>query len=419
MIGNRWFQLAVSLVAMIMIANLQYAWTLFVPSIQRGTSWSLAEIQWAFSLFIFFQTWAQPVQGWLVDRLGPSGFIAAAGVLCGAGWAGMGLTGSLPLFYLLYVVAGIGAALVYSGCMASAIKWFRARRGLAAGLMAAGFGGGTALFIPVIEWLIQTRGYRAAFVWSGIVQGTVILALAGWIRHPRSELVDVIVEPSAARLPVATPQRSTPQFTTLDMLRSGRFYVLYAAFVLMSTGGLLVTAQARPMSVHWGYPADVITLAVALGAIANGASRIAWGAVSDRLGRETTMAAAFALHAIALLVLAALGSRSPAWFVGALVLIFFTWGEVFSLFPSTLGDYFGARHATSNYSMLYTAKGVSALIVAGGPAALLFERSGSWTPVLAMSVVMALAAAALALALRARAERGVYYAPTSRPARSR
>jgi MFS transporter, OFA family, oxalate/formate antiporter len=399
-VRSRWAQLGLSLLAMIMIANLQYAWTLFVPPIQRGTTWSLSDIQWAFSLFIFFQTWAQPAQGWLIDRLGPSGFIAAAGVLCGAGWAGMGITHSLPVFYSLYVVAGVGAALVYSGCMASAIKWFRNGRGLAAGIMAAGFGGGTALFIPLIEWLIQVHGYRAAFIWSGVAQGVVILAVAPWICHP----AEAALRPAVARPGVPFRDRR-PQFATLAMLRTGRFYALYTAFVLVSTGGLLVTAQARPMSVHWGYAADVVTLAVALGAIANGASRIFWGWVSDRAGRERTMAAAFGLHAVSLLVLSALGPRSETWFVVALVLVFFTWGEIFSLFPSTIGDYFGARHATSNYSMLYTAKGVSAIIVAGGPAALLFERYGSWAPVLYMSAAMAVVAAIIGFALRARAAR--------------
>jgi OFA family oxalate/formate antiporter-like MFS transporter len=391
---NRWFQLCASLVAMIMIANLQYAWTLFVPSIQRGTGWSLSEIQWAFSLFIFFQTWAQPIQGWLIDRMGPRGFIAAAGVLCGAGWAGMGATRSLPVFYLLYIVAGIGAALVYSGCIASAIKWFTRRRGLAAGIMAAGFGGGTALFVPVIEYLIQDHGYRAAFVWSGVVQGLVIFAVAPLLRHPQTDTGAAAGTP-AARSSAA----SRRQFTTLEMLTSARFYALYLAFVLMSTGGLLVTAQARPISVHWGHPADVLTLAVSLGAIANGASRIFWGWVSDRIGREIAMVVAFSLQAISLLAFLGVGRASGAWFVTILVLIFFTWGEIFSLFPSASGDYFGTKHATSNYSVLYSAKGVSALILAGGPAALIFERFGSWSPVLYTSAAMALAAAIIAYGL--------------------
>src|SRR5204863_7442107 len=182
--NNRWFQLGASLIAMIMIANLQYAWTLFVGPMQKATAWKLSDIQFAFTLFILFQTWVQPLDGWLIDRLGPRWFITAAGVLCGLGWAGMGTattTGSLTLFY---IVAGIGAAFTYSGSIGSALKWFRERRGLASGIMAAGFGGGTALFVPVIHNLIDHRGYRTTFLWTGIFQGVMILIAAQFLRHP-------------------------------------------------------------------------------------------------------------------------------------------------------------------------------------------------------------------------------------------
>src|SRR6058998_2362269 len=166
MMNNRWFQLWASLVAMIMIANLQYAWTLFVKPLQQSTGWKVSDIQWAFTLFILFQTWVQPLQGWLIDRVGPRIFFTLAGVLCGVGWGGLGTATSLSAFYALYVLAGIGAALVYGGSIGSALKWFSDRRGLASGIIAAGFGGGTALFIPVIGYLLRTSGYRAAFFWT-------------------------------------------------------------------------------------------------------------------------------------------------------------------------------------------------------------------------------------------------------------
>src|SRR5512138_2162260 len=158
-INNRWFQLCASLIAMIMIANLQYAWTLFVTPLQAGTGWTLTEIQAAFTLFIFFQTWVQPIDGFLIDRLGPRGFITVAGLLCGLGWAGMGYATSLPMLYVLYCAAGTGAAFVYSGSIGSALKWFKEKRGLASGIMAAGFGGGTALFIPFIQSMLRDSGY--------------------------------------------------------------------------------------------------------------------------------------------------------------------------------------------------------------------------------------------------------------------
>lgn len=393
-IHNRWFQLGASLLAMIMIANLQYSWTLFVEPIQRSTGWRLSEIQFAFTLFILFQTWVQPLDGWLIDRLGPRGFIGAAGVLCGVGWAGMGYASTLPMLYAMYCLAGIGAAFVYSGSIGSALKWFADRRGLAAGIMAAGFGGGTALFIPVISSLIQSSGHRATFVATGLVQGLAIAAIAQTLRHPpRASL-----SPSSSRAGASALGRH--HYTTREMIRTPQFAAMYAMFVLMATGGLLVTAQAGPIAQTWGYSAAVLTLAASLSPIANAASRIFWGWVSDRAGRETTMIAAFLLQAICLFLVLALGRISAGWFVFTLVLVYFTWGEIYSLFPSTVGDYFGSRHATSNYSVLYTAKGVAS-IIGGWFGAFLFEQSGSWSVGFYGSAIMALAAAGLAIVLRA------------------
>src|SRR5262249_28681411 len=186
-INNRWFQLCASLVAMIMIANLQYSWTLFVEPMRAATGWRLSDIQWAFTLFVLFQTWVQPAQGFLIDRLGPRVFTTIAGVVCGIGWTGLGVAHSLPALYTLYVLAGIGAALIYGGCMGSALKWFVQKRGLAAGVMAAGFGGGTALFVPFIASIIRTGGYRSAFIYTGIFQGVVILLVAQFLRHPAAQ----------------------------------------------------------------------------------------------------------------------------------------------------------------------------------------------------------------------------------------
>jgi OFA family oxalate/formate antiporter-like MFS transporter len=261
--------------------------------------------------------------------------------------------------------------------------------------MAAGFGGGTALFIPVISSLIESRGYQATFIATGLFQGLVILIVAQFLRHP-----------AAASAPVAKPAAAgasaigTRHFTTAEMLRTPQFYAMYAAFVLMATGGLLVTAQAGPIARAWGYTAAVLTLAASLSPIANAASRIFWGWASDRIGREIAMVIAFVLQAICLFLVLVLGRLSPALFIVMLVLVYFTWGEIYSLFPSAVGDYFGTRHATSNYAVLYTAKGVAS-IIGGWFSAYLFEQVGSWALAFYGSALMALIAAGLAAALRA------------------
>jgi MFS transporter, OFA family, oxalate/formate antiporter len=397
MLNNRWFQLVASLTAMIMIANLQYAWTLFVQPLREGNGWALADVQFAFTLFILFQTWVQPLDGWFIDRLGPRGFITAAGLLCGLGWAGMGYATSLPMLYVLYCAAGTGAAFVYSGCIGSALKWFKDKRGLASGIMAAGFGGGTALFIPIISSLLKSDGYQQTFLISGLVQGLVIVFVAQFLRHPQA---DPAPAPKSQRAFGA--QIGGAHFTTPEMLRTPQFYYMYVMFVLMATGGLLVTANAGPIARSWGYSTELLALAATLSPIANGGSRVFWGWASDKLGRESTMVLTFTLQAICLFVVVAAGQQSGPWFVGSLVAVYFTWGQIYSLFPATSGDYFGSRHATSNYAVLYTAKGVAAII---GPwvGALLAERSGSWALGFYGSAIMALIAAVMAVRLRAAA----------------
>ena len=296
-VNRPWFQLVASLVAMVMIANLQYAWTLFVRPIQEATSWKLSEIQWAFTLFVLFQTWIQPLQGWLIDRMGPRYFITVAGILCGVGWSWLGHVRSPMELYVFYSLAGIGAAFVYNSCIGLALKWFPERRGLASGIIAAGFGSGTALFVPVIAYLIRQYDYRTAFLWTGIFQGLVIVIAAQFLRHPGPDFRPA--KKDAVRKTVKQAQ----EFTSVEMLRTPQFYLLYAMFVLMSIGGLLVTAHAGPIALSWNLTVTALTVATALNPIANGASRIFWGWISDRLGRETTMGIAFALQAACLLAI--------------------------------------------------------------------------------------------------------------------
>ena len=377
--------------------------------LQAGTGWSLSGIQAAATLFILCQTWAQPCQGWLIDRMGPRLFISIAGVLCGIGWGGMGYATSLPMLYTLYVLAGIGAALVYGGSIGSALKWFTTNRGLAAGIMAAGFGGGAGLFIPFIAMMLKSDGYRATFLWTGVIQGLVILIVAQVLRHPSQASSGAA--PAAA--PGTTGARRTQHFSTGEMVRTPQFWMMYVAFVLMATGGLLLTLNTAQVARSWGIAAGALTVAASMNAVANGASRVFWGWVSDKTGREAALIVAFILQAACLLLVTTIGRVSGTWFIITLVLTFFTWGEIYSLFPAMLADYYGTRDATSNYGVLYSAKGVAS-ILGGWVAALIFESTGTWTAVLMGSAVFAMIAAGLIFALRFAAVPG--RAPMAVPA---
>jgi OFA family oxalate/formate antiporter-like MFS transporter len=353
-------------------------------------------VQAAFALFILLQTFVQPLDGWLMDRMGPRFLITIAGILCGVGWSLMGRADTLTELNIFYALAGVGAAFVYSGCVGSALKWYPARRGFAAGLIAAGFGGGSGIFNLIIQkYLIPTYGYETTFMVTGILQGLIITLVAQFLRHPDASFVAPKPAPGAA----VKSRRNTDSFNTGEMLARPHFYILYVMFVTVATGGLYLTANQASIARDWGMMGIIATIAT-VGPLANGAARIFWGLFSDRIGRENTMVLTFILQAISLVAVAALGRNSPALFTFALVCVFFTWGQIYSLFPSTLGDYFGGKHATSNYSFLYTAKGVAASLGAYLGTRLVERAGWSWESVFYGCAVLALVAAVVAMVLR-------------------
>jgi OFA family oxalate/formate antiporter-like MFS transporter len=383
---------------MALIANLQYAWTLFVDPMHVARGWSLAEIQWAFSIFIATETWLTPAAGAIVDRLGPvrgpRATIAAGGLLVGIGWVVNAYADSLVLLYVGAAVSGTGAGAIYATCVGNAVKWFPDRRGLAVGLTAAGFGAGAALTVIPIRLTIATAGYAQAFLWFGIVQAVVLIGVAGILRGPMQPIV--LTTRSSAHL-----QQSIGSSTSLEMLRSPVFWLLYVMFICVSASGLMATAQLGPVAKDFGisnttifFGASTLSVALVVDNVLNGLARPFFGGLSDRIGRERTMALAFSLGALSYWLLA-LAGQTPWAFVICAGLIFFTWGEIFSLFPSTCTDTFGPKYATANASLLYTAKGTSAFLV---PLAnVLKTATGNWEAVFLVAAVTNVAVVLLAL----------------------
>jgi OFA family oxalate/formate antiporter-like MFS transporter len=468
-IAYRILQLVVGIICMVMIANLQYGWTFFVPDIQKTFHWERSEIQIAFTLFVLFETWLVPIEGWFVDKWGPKLIILLGGILSGLGWvmnAYATTLGGLTGYYVAQIVAGIGAGGVYGTCIGNALRWFPERRGLAAGLTAAGFGAGSALTVAPIQNMIAGRplldfsffgvpvlfetaakGFQQTFFWFGIWQGAIIVVLALLLRAPRPGEVPAAVVASAnlqtrrqyspsevigppllwvagaavalvlgLALWVAELQFYAPlALAVLIFLGGGAivitrgqpvFTLMYLMFVLVGAGGLMVTANLAPIAKDLkvdaapvallGLSMPALTFAATLDRILNGLTRPLFGWVSDQIGREITMFIAFGLEGIGIYYLYLWGT-DPFWFVVLSGLVFFAWGEIYSLFPSTATDTFGVRFATTNAGLLYTAKGTAALLV---PYANQIQKiTGTWDLVFLIAAGANVGAALLAVAV--------------------
>ena len=394
---NRWLQLTVGIICMVMIANLQYGWTYFVVPMNEAHQWGIPAIQVAFSLFVLTETWLIPIEGWFVDKYGPRVVVLAGGIIVAIGWVMNAYADTLFLLYAAAIVSGIGAGCVYGTCVGNALKWFGDKRGLAAGLTAMGFGGGAAATVIPIIYTIETYGYQSAFLWFGLAQGGIILLLAPFLKAPLPSQIKTS--------PKKKVNQSLRDFTPGEMLRTPLFYVLYVMFTMVAAGGLMATAQLGPIArdfgldrleiVFLGIAGTTLVVAGIVDNILNGVARPFFGWVSDQIGREITMFIAFTAGAFSLWGLSVYGA-DPYAFVILFGLVYFTWGEIYSLFPATCTDAFGAKYAATNAGLLYTAKGTASII--GGPlAAALVAIAGNWQLVFWIAAAMDAAAAIMAI----------------------
>jgi OFA family oxalate/formate antiporter-like MFS transporter len=392
--STRWVQLGLGLIAMMSISSPQYVWTLFTKSFQDGLHTTLPAIQITFTTLVVLQTWLSPLQGYLVDKFGARLLIAVGCLLSGAGWVTSSYATSLMGLYLTYgLLCGIGTGIVYVGIIGLVVRWFPDHRGFATGLVAAGYGFGAILTTFPVDTMMKSVGYQHTLVVFGIILGVVGAAAALGMRMPGP--ADV--------LPPAPAMASNVGIAPKQMLRSKVFWLMFVMMTMMSTGGLMIISQFAAFSRDFGVANVVVfglaalPLALTVDRLTNGLTRPFFGWVSDNIGRENTMAIAFLMEAAAVTCMV-LFRNNALVFVILSGVVFFGWGEIFSLFPSTLSDTFGSKYATTNYGFLYMAQGIGSVL--GGPiAALLRDQTGSWLPVFAIIIAMDILTGILAVAV--------------------
>jgi OFA family oxalate/formate antiporter-like MFS transporter len=396
-VATRWLQLIFGIICMVMIANLQYGWTLFVNPIDEKFHWGRAAIQVAFTVFVLTQTWLVPFGGYLIDRFGPRVMVCGSGMLVAISWVLNSVADSLTMLYVAAAIGGIGAGVISIACYGNALKWFSDRRGLAAGLTAAGFGAGSALTVVPIANMIQTSGYQDAFFWFGLGQGVIVMFVALLLRAPH------VGEVKAPAAPVV--QQSRRDYQWHETIRTPVFWVMYAMFVMVGASGLMVVAQLASIASDYkiaGIPVSILGLslpalafALTIDRVLNGICRPFFGWVSDHIGRENTMFIAFMIEGVGIYALLYF-ANSPLLFVLLSGVVFFAWGEIYSLFPATCTDIYGRKFSTANYGLLYTAKGTASLLV---PLAnVLASATGGWHAVFYVAASLNLIASVLALA---------------------
>ena len=397
--GNRWIQLAAGVVAMVVISNFQYAFTLFTPGLrEQFAAVPYSDIALIYTLFILFETWPVPLAGYFIDRFGIRNLMLVGSVLIFMGWTlGGTVATSVTHLYLYYgVLAGTGAGIIYIATVANAIKWFPDKRGLAAGLTAAGFGGGSALTLIPISGSIASMGWAGAMATWGVGQGIVAIGMALILRHPpKGWLPKNWVQPKAVA-------QTRKEFTAGQMMSQKEFYIMYFMFLMVCTGGLMTTGNmsqiAKSLNVFDAtfMGIAIVPLTATIAGVTNAVARIMWGAISDRLGREYTMAFAFALEGVLILLMTQIMGR-PIAFMILMPFVFLAWGEIYALFSAITGDVFGPKNASGNYGILYTAKGMASIMAGWGAAAVAAAYAGSFVVPYYIAGALDLIAAVLAL----------------------
>lgn len=380
---SRWWLVLAAAGMMAVVGPYQYVWTAIETPIQQRIDTSAAAIGLVFSLFVIFQAGSQFPVGWYRDRHGPRALSAVAALFAGGGYFTLSFATEVWQVYLAYSVGAVGVGIVYTVAVNTALKWFPDRRGLTTGVGTMAFAGGSAAFVPVVRANATVGAYPAILRRMGLLIAVVLLVGAYVLRDPPDDWrasLGVLTDGG-------TSQETGRQYTWREMLRTWQFWLMYAMFIGVAAAGLMLTAKivqfatARDLaeaSIPLVGQVNAATLAATVLPIAGGIGRLLLGWFSDRVHRRHAMAVAFTLCGLgvfAVVGMAELGATT-LFVIGVIVATFF-WSPQYTLFPSVIGDYYGERHSSANYALMYSGKVWGGLF--GGAVAGFLVTNMGWT----------------------------------------
>lgn len=425
---NRWWVVGGAVLIQLALGAI-YAWSVFTARLTDPAgpyAFSASETAWVFSAGLATFALTMVLAGRLLPRLGPRVLALAGGALLGAGYVLGGLFGDDFWTQLLCigVIGGAGIGLGYVVPIAVGVRWFPDRKGLITGLAVAGFGFGATIWVKLAgSWfggLLNTTsvfglpGVQSVFVIYGIAFAVlVLLGSAVMVNPPPGYRPAGWVPPE----PGAADGHGAVDFSTRQMLATPQFYMVWSVFMFSALAGLMVIYSVKlfgidALSHHGVSGAEVLTgTAMAWYAILNGVGRIAWGSVSDRIGRQAALTLMAGLQGVVVLMTYHVFIQfGMAWgFIAAAALIGFNFGGNFALFPAVTADYFGNRSLGSNYGWVFTAYGIAGIagpLLAGHfkDSALGSGDPGVWmTPFVIAGTACLVGAGVMALARRPRA----------------
>ena len=396
---NRW-NVIIGGVLMNLALGVIYAWSVFVAPFEADFGWTRTEVSVVFTIAILSVGSWFVVAGFLQDRFGPRRVAAAGGILYALGFFLASQTDSLLWLYITFgAIAGAGNGFGYAIPIPVVSKWFPDRRGLAVGLVVGGYGAGSGIYGPLArEVLIPAYGWQGTMQISGAIFLVMTLAAAWLLRNPP----EGYKPPTAAPAPAAgsAPPPAAPagrDYATGEMVRTPTFYLLWIAYCLGSAAGLMVISQLVPVGTAAGLGAAA-GLGLTIGAIGNTGGRVLSGWMSDTFGRLNTLRLMVLLSAVALPVFYIFAGQVVLFYL-LLIVIYYCYGTLLSVFASTCADFYGTRHMGVNYGLLFSAWGVAGIV---GPviAGRVYDATGEYEQ--AFYIAAGLAVVALAALMLAR-----------------